>query len=83
MIDCERCGSMLGNWGDPHECFPLSPPCNGSSPGIENVSNVAVWEEHNRRIRELSVRFPELSFAEVLDLALSPASTVEAVGKAA
>ena len=83
MIECQRCGSMLTNWGDPHECFPLSPPHNRPSSGIGNVSNVSVWEEHNRRLRELTARFPQLSFAELLDLALSPTSTVETVGKAA
>jgi hypothetical protein len=74
MIECERCGSMLSRYGEPHECLPPPPTPNARiSSGMVGVSNVGVWQEHDRRVRELLATRPDLSFSEVIGLACQPA----------
>jgi hypothetical protein len=79
MIECHRCGSLLNHWGEPHECFtPPTPPQSRLSVNGITGTNLGYWEAHDRRIRELSSRFPELSFSETVDLACLPPDVAEA-----
>ena len=79
MIECHRCGSLLNHWGEPHECFtPPTPPRPRLSAGVVTGTNLGYWEARNRPMRELSCRFPELSFSETLDLACLPPDVAEA-----
>jgi hypothetical protein len=79
MIECHRCGSLLNHWGESHECFTPPPPSRSCrSAGVVTGTNLGYWEVHDRRMRELSSRFPELSFSETVDLACLPPDVVEA-----
>ena len=80
MTECHRCGSLLNRSGEHHECYPSSPSPRQSSPGLGKVSNLAFWQEHDRRMQELVAVHPDLSAADLASLALAP---VPAVAKAA
>ena len=78
MIECRRCGSMLNHRGEPHECFtPPTPPRSCLSAGLVTGTNLGYWEARNQRMRELSCRFPELSFSETVELASMPEGMAE------
>ena len=78
MIECHRCGSLLNHSGEPHECFTQpTPPRTCLSAGVVTGTNLGYWEARNQRMRELSRRFPELSFSETVELASMPESMAE------
>ena len=77
MIECHRCGSSLNHWGEHHECFTPPTPQSRLSIGVVTGTNLGYWQERKRRMRELSDRFPELSFAETVDLSSLPDDLAE------